>query len=381
MTKQLWLGCALVAGIQSCSLNNAEDPPLEALWATTEELGWELSTISVGSADTERVYFIRARRGDERDFIAYDRRTGSVVWRQRIKGPCTAVFQGDQVYCPGDHLYAFDARTGRPLWRYGEGGVTKTFQQVAATADDQRVYVGVAGAPTGAGRVLAVEAATGALVWERSFDGPGWKGNWMQSLTLSPEGDLLVAFTAEFNPPTIYSATVIAAVDPATGEERWRVVDGDETTNRDTGGLELWEDLILYSDYSGQEAVAISRRTRSVVWRAPFTPGSFSTRRPPLVADGVAHFTDTLGGLYAVDARTGREVWSERWKNGFLSHAVCGDVVFGDDQVGQVFDRRTGRHLGQLFEDPGPVLGQVAVADDVLYVSASSGVYAFDCNL
>ena len=203
----------------------------------------------------------------------------------------------------------------------------------------------------------------------------------MRSLTLSPEGDLLVAFTARYALYTTMSATVIAAVDPSTGEERWRFVDGDATTNRDVGELTLWEDLMLYSDGGGQEAVAVSRGTRRVVWRAPFTPGSFSTLRPPYVANGVAYFTDTLGGVFAVDARTGAEVWSVERPYGFTSHAVCGDVVYGDDLIGQVLDRRTGKYLGRMFESEDVIPGQTAVADGVLYVSASSGVYAFDCSL
>lgn len=203
----------------------------------------------------------------------------------------------------------------------------------------------------------------------------------MRSLTLSPEGDLLVAFKAEYSPPSIYTATVVAAVDPATGAERWRYVDGGPTTSHDIGELTLWNDLVLYSDPSGAEAVAFDRRTRQVVWRAPYTLGSFSTLRPPYVVDGVAYFTDTLGGVFAVDARTGRSVWTAKAEYGFLSHAVCGDIVYGYDQIGQVFDRRSGRQLGTVFPDRSTLPGQTITADGVLYVSASTGVYAFDCSL
>ena len=253
---------------------------------------------------------------------------------------------------------------------------------MAGDADDARVYVGRSGAVLRDGRALAVDAATGAVVWDRAFDGPGWEGNWMQSLTLSPEGDLLVAFTAEFDVPSIYSAAVVIAVDPATGTERWRFVDGDATTDRETGELAFFGDLALYNDFGGQEAVAFDRRTRRVVWRAPYTPGSFSGHAPPYVAGGLAYYVDTLGGVFAVDAATGARVWAVERPYGFVGHNVCGDVVYGDDLIGQVLDRRTGRYLGELFDDDRATTpGQVATADGVLYVSASTGVYAFDCSL
>ena len=371
---------ALVAAVPACSIAEGNGAVLETLWFTQEGGPGIPDIASVGTADADAFYAERGRFPDPRFLTSYDRGDGSVRWSVTRDAVCSPpIVRPGRVYCAGNDLIAHDSETGAKVWTYTHSA---SLQLVQGTADDARVYIGVAGAPTGAGRALAVDAATGKLVWDRAFEGPGWKGNWMRSMTLTPEGDLLVAFKAEYSPPSVYTATVVAAVDPATGAERWRFVDGGPTSSRDVGGLTLWNDLVLYSDVTGQEAVAFDRRTREVIWRAPFTPGSFSTLRPPYVADGVAYFTDTLGGVFAVDARTGAPVWSAERPYGFLSHAVCGDVVFGDDQIGQVLDRRTGRYLGELFDDDRATTpGQVAVADGVLYVSASTGVYAFDCSL
>lgn len=365
----------------SCSLTETGGPPLPQLWDVADPVTASFSVIRDTSTDDDRFYAIRERVGSAgRALVAYDRETGEETWRYTIEGPCPVVVADGRAYCPGDFLYALDAETGRLLWRYGRGQPYDSFQLVAPAADARRVYVGHNGAPEGDGRVVAVDAATGETVWERTFTGPGWEGILVQSLTLSPEEDLLVAFSAEFVPSQIYSVAVLAAVDPATGEERWRVVDGDETTDRETGDVTLWNDMALYSDSGGQAAVAIDRRTRAVAWRAPFTPGSFSTRRAPAVVDGVAYYTDTLGGVFAVDARTGARVWAVQRPYGFLNHEACGDVVYGDDQIGAVLDRATGRFLGDLFADRARELGQSAVADGVLYLSTSAGVTAFDCT-
>ena len=204
----------------------------------------------------------------------------------------------------------------------------------------------------------------------------------MRSLTLAPSGELLVAFEGEFALGRIFSVAVVVAVDPASGEELWRFVEGDETTNRSTGGLTVWENLVLYSDGTGQEAVAFDINTREVVWRAPFLPNSFSGLVPPLVKDGVAYFSDTQGGLFAVDARTGTRIWLDDGKTGYFGHAVCGDIVFGITPSGEFHRRADGSFLGYANSPSSDdVVGQVAVADDVLYPSADSGVYAYDCRL
>ena len=355
-------------------------PTLETVWAVDNPVA-VFSVARKGSVDAERFYTIRGRTSNGRALVAYDRRTGAEAWRQTVVGPCTVVPAGERVYCPGDFLYALDAETGREIWRYGTGHIEDTFQLVDAAADDDRVYAGVNGAPNGTGRVVAVDARTGALAWERMFEGPGWKGVLVNAVKLSPEGDLLVSFSGEYDPPGIFSAAVVAALDPATGAERWRVVDGGPETDREGGDLALVGDLAIYADFGGQEVVAVSRTKKEVAWRAPFTPGSFSFRYAPAVVDNVVYYTDSLGGVFAVDAATGRPVWSVERPGGFFTQLACGPLLYADDQTGALFHLRTGQHLGVLLGDPEAITGQSATADGVLYLSTSSGVYAFDCTL
>ena len=354
-------------------------PTLETLWTAGRPIGIAFSTIRKGSVDAERFYAIRERvPPDARALVAYDRRTGAETWRQTVVGPCTVVPAGDRVYCPGDFLYALDAETGRALWRYGTGRPEDSLQLVDADADADRVYAGVAGAADGTGRVVAVDAATGELAWERSFEGPGWRGVRMVAAALDG-GDLFVSFSGEYDPPAIYSAAVVAALDPATGAERWRVVDGGPETDREGSALSFAGDLVLYTDSGGQETVAVSRSRRAVAWRAPYTPGSFSGNAAPVVVGGRVYYADTLGGVFAVEAATGRPVWSAERPGGFFTQLACGGLLYADDQTGALFDLGTGRHLGPLLGDPEAIPGQAASADGVLYLSASSGVYAFDC--
>lgn len=368
----LSLGVVLLS---ACSLTENPGPPLRMLWETGPPVD---PPSGRAATDSEHFYTIRGRGGGVRQLRAYDRRSGAPVWSSAVNSVCSPPIARDsRVYCPAEGIQAYDARTGQPLWT---ARPDIYFGLAAGTADAQRVYAASLEDSARSGSVVAVDAATGRVLWERSYNDDTWRGIVFRGLTLSPEGDLLVSFGASFQPYTTFSVAVIVALNPATGEERWRFVDGDRTTYRQTGDLELWEDLMLYSDPTGQEAVAVSRTTRQVVWRVPFTPNSFSTYRPPLVKDGVAFFTDTQGGVFAVDARTGQLRWKNKQPYGYLSHEVCGQVVFGDNLIGDVFDRATGKLLGQPL-GPDDIPNQATVADDVLYLSADSGVYAFDCNL
>lgn len=203
----------------------------------------------------------------------------------------------------------------------------------------------------------------------------------MRSLTLTPEGDLLVALVALFGIDGAGGeAAAVVAVDPATGQERWRFQDGGPGSYGNIGGLTLWEDLVLYNDNTGgAAAIAFSRTTRAVVWRAPWTPTYAGTLRPPLVADGVAFFADGFGTTFAVDARTGVQRWRTGRPGNARSLEVCGPVVLMNNGPVEVLDRATGRPRGRLLADDDTA-GQTAVADGVVYVSATSGVYAFDCS-
>ena len=320
---------------------------------------------------------MRGRRNDVRQLVAFRREDGTEFLRAGVEGFCEPpVVATGRLFCPGARLYAFDLSNGRPLWSIASAD---RLDMVQGTADAVRVYAGASEYGRTA-EAFAADAATGRVVWRRSFTGDGWTGANINSLTLSPEGDLLVALVAKFgaNGAGGEAATVVA-VDPATGQERWRYQDGGAGRFGGIGGLTIWEDLVLYNDTYGFAATAFSRTTRAVVWRAPWTPTYAGTIRPPLVADGVAYFADGFGTTFAVDARTGVQRWRTNRPGNARSLEVCGPVVLMNNGPVEVLDRATGRPRGRLLADDDTA-GQTAVADGVVYVSAKSGVYAFDCT-
>lgn len=365
----LWMG-------MGCSSTEPTGSPPRVLWSNTSTSSASLSLQTVGDVDDSHFYAVRGLSGTSRTFAAFDRATGRTAWTAQVVEPCQPVSVAGRVYCPASQLYAFDGTDGRPLWT---ATIDATLQLVQGTADGERAYAGsnLFGQPTEA---FAADASTGQMLWRRSFTGDGWTGARLRSLTLSPEGDLLAAVVGQFglNGAGGEVATVVA-LDPATGAERWRYQDGGPGTFGGIGGMTIWDDLVLYNDTYGFAATAFSRTTRDVVWRAPWTPSYAGTTRPPLVADGTAYFADGNGTTFAVDARTGALRWRTDRDGNARSLEVCGPVVLMNNGPVKVLDRATGRPRGRLLADDDTA-GQTAVADGVVYVSATSGVYAFDCT-
>lgn len=306
-----------------------------------------------------------------RQLVALRREDGTVAWRGDVTQGCQRLFTASgRVFCPGGSFFAFDAATGRSIWTYP---TDSTLSLVEGTANENLAF---AGSLTS---VYSFDAATGSPLWKRSFSGNGWLRTRMRSLTLAPDGSLLVALDAEFTPNGSRTAAAIIAVDPETGAERWRYQDGDATSFRKVGSLTLWNGLILYSDSVGQEIVAVDAATRQVRWRVPWTPGFLGSLRAPTVVDGVAYWAAGDEQIYAADAATGQRRWTVKPDRGsYVNHEVCGSVVVGDNTALTVVERATGASRGVLFD--GELVGQMATADGELYVATERGVYSFACD-
>ena len=178
-----------------------EDMPL--LWQTHVNMAYPKSPLIV----TAKVLYTASD-----SVTALDRNTGEVLWRFVPEGEFT---HGDAFNANGvtalaldDHvlyfagwqkaLYAINTQTGKPLWRFDMGA----FATEGIAFDNERVYVGRP-------RVIyAVNKKTGAEVWHKEVNYDierSWKPPVMAG------GKLLLE-----------SNKVLSAVQPATGEEIWR---------------------------------------------------------------------------------------------------------------------------------------------------------------
>ena len=353
-----------LAVLASCSLTEGSGGPSQVWSAAIPDAD---GFAGPASADDAHVYVIRGRA-----LHAFDVETGDVAWRAPVSNVCTpAPVAAGRVFCPSDRLHAFDAQTGAPLWT---ATPDSTLLFVTAAADAQRVYVGTLSS------IAAYDAASGALVWQRSLKAPEWTGTRNRALAL--DGSTLFATTeAGYSDNGYLSASAVVALDAATGRERWRFVDGDGSDSQKIGGLAVTDDVLIYSDpENGQQVVAVDRATRAVRWRVPRRPGFLGTLEAPAVVEGVAYLAEGDERLYAIDVATGDVRWSVMPDRGsYRGHAVCGSYLVGDNTALTVVDRSDGSRVDVLFGGSGENVLQLATRGRRLFVATTAGVYAYDC--
>ncbi|MBE2223900.1 MAG: PQQ-binding-like beta-propeller repeat protein, partial [Anaerolineae bacterium] len=103
----------------------------------------------------------------------------------------------------------------------------------------------------------------------------------------------------------------------------------------------------------------------------------------PAVAENVAYFGSYDGNIYAVDAKTGAEIWRFATNNPVLSSpAVSGEIVYvgGLDAALYALNRNNGENIWR-FATQGGVLASPAVANGLAYVGSEGGImYAVNIN-
>src|SRR5262249_1811638 len=403
---------------------------------------------------------------------ALDARTGRQIWRstrtQKARSPYEINPFNRGVAIAGQRLFvgtldaaliALDARTGLPLW---ETQVADTMLGYSLTSAPpvgrDKVLVGITGGEFGArGFLDAYDAATGRRLWRwYSVPAPGefgndtWKGESWKSggspmwLTGSYDPELNLVYWTVGNPgpqidrssrgdlDNLFSDSVVA-IDPDTGRRRWHYQftpnDGHDWDSCQAVVLvdRVWRgrmpQLLLHADRNGMFYV-LDRTNGQFLAATPFVyqnwnsgfdaagrpivvPGSNSSREgsfyvyptlgggtnfqaPPYdAATGLLYLDSSetrhtsvsapvpfeegrqyigrdtsagarasakpgepppSAGIKAIDPETGKTVWDFKMFRGSLTNGVlatAGGVLFASPRRGHIpaLDSRTGRHL------------------------------------
>ncbi len=247
------------------------------------------------------------------DTIALDPRTCSVRWRH------TYVPEDQEVYPPNrgvavlagrvyrgtadGRLLALDAGTGALVWKTVLGNPhLGEFVSSAPIAWNGLVFAGIAGSDWGVrGRMMAFDATTGREVWRfntipvanetgadtwsaGSLAWTGGGGMWT-SYTLDPAaGEVLIPvgnpapdFAPAYRPGSNLFTNSIVALDARTGALKWWY----QATPNDGLDYDLSAAPVLYADRQGHPRVAfagkdgylqaIDRETRRLLFRTPVT--------------------------------------------------------------------------------------------------------------
>jgi outer membrane protein assembly factor BamB len=288
-----WLVAMIVAGAMSGRAAVAADrapadPGPRPQWRH-DIPGW-----GEPAADAERFYALtNAHR-----LVAFDRATGALrwsartgdggsgTWGSRVRLARSLVIVGDGA------LVAFEAASGRPVWRFEppSGGSIGPY---LGDVDDELVLAG-----SQDGRLFALETSTGALRWMRRL------GHGADTIVLAPAsaGGMLVAAYVSGG----HARGGLAGFD-RSGRRRWhRVLPAGEAP----GGLALTSHgLALVATTSG--AILASRlESGRAAWRLPsIAPGKRDIRALAVTSDILV-----VGSLHGEVRAYGLRDRRERWR-------------------------------------------------------------------
>jgi outer membrane protein assembly factor BamB len=321
----------------------SERPPFHKLWSINAHDTVEFPP-SVGYGDV----FVPQQKGL---FFAVDARTGRLRWRKKT-GRCAAssptlhggiVYQAymDYVPCPegrpgaSGFVIAWDARTGRKLWRFNAAPV-----ESSPLYRKGLVYVG-----SWDHRVYALDARTGRKRWSFEADDRvnTSAAGWRNTIYIATDGGSLYALNArtgrlrwraqsnskfgsrEFfyaTPTVAYGRVFLGNTDGTmyvfgakSGQLLWARPLGSYVY----AAAAVWRKRVFVGTYDGR-FYALSAATGDVIWQrdAPAAVHAAAT-----VLDGLVYYAtcSTCGsdaqrtvkrgpdGTHALDARNGHEVW------------------------------------------------------------------------
>jgi outer membrane protein assembly factor BamB len=289
-----------------------------------------------------------SRQGENEVMSALDPASGNVLWRTSYPAPftmqsaaarhgpgpkSTPVFSNGRLYSIGmtGVVTAFDAATGRQLWQKpgSETVPMYTTHAFSPLVDRGLVIFHVGGHNQGA--LTAYDVNTGGVKWSWNGDGPGY-------------GSPIAVDLAGVHQIVTITQGKIVGVDAATGALLWeRPYVSSNFTNSITPTL-YGQTLIAGNNTIPLSAFSVARRNNQWVTENVWENADVPVRMTNGVLIGDVFFsmsTRNAGQYFAVDAKTGKTLWvSEGRQAGNASVAKAGNVLFILEDDGELIVAR-----------------------------------------
>lgn len=368
---------------------------LPITWSPTNNVVWKQPIAGSGWSSpvlrSGRLYLTtaikKASGGLTLQALALDAVTGKPLWESTVFEPAdagasihskngqaspTPIVTEDRLYVHfGHHGAAALDLTGKVIWRqdsvrytpvHGNGG--------SPVLVGGLLIFGVDGESEP--RLVALDAKDGKVRWEAPRETPAKrKFSFCTPLVIESEGKPLVVSPA---------SGAVLAYDPVDGREVWRVLYGEgySVVPRPVLARGL---LFLASGYDrpilhairpgGKGDVTASHVAWTLAKGAPNTPSM-------VVVDDLLYCVSDAGIASAIEADTGKVIWSERLGGDFSSSIVHADGrLYFQNEVGVGFVVKPGRQFELLAKNDlaERTLASYAVDDGALFIRTAEHLY------
>ncbi len=338
---------------------------------TEQDFRWRVPTRGPGHSQPviwgDRLFLTSATaEGGERVLVCFDKHTGRELWTRKYALPTHRPINKNSSYANGsavvdaqrviacfvsaDHYWvrAFD-HSGTELWsrdlgpfasQHGHGASPLIHGGLVVVTNDQ----------DGESFVIALDVQTGESVWRTarrtSRNGTAYG---TPCLYVAPDGREELLFTSQSHG--------ISSLDPRTGTPNWEapvfnkrmaaspVVAGDLVIGScgQGGGAGNYLTAVRLGGAGNVSKTHVAYTLRAAT---PYVP-------TPLARDGRLYWVSDAGVASAVEAATGREIWSERLRAEFFASPVMIDGrIYCPSTKGEMLVLGTGDSFELLARNP-----------------------------
>jgi outer membrane protein assembly factor BamB len=295
--------------------------------------------------------YIFARQGEDEVMMALDAASGKTLWRTAYPAPfemnsaakphgpgpkSTPVFSNGRLYSIGmtGVVTAWDAATGRQIWQKPGSSLVPmyTTHSFSPLIERGTVIFHVGGHDKGT--LTAYDINTGAVRWMWTGDGPGY-------------GSPIVGDFGGVRQLVTITQGKLIGVDAGTGAALWeRPFVSPNFTNSITP-VKFDDSVIVWGHGGPMTALRIARRDNKWITETAWENADLPGRMSNSVIDGDVMFGLTsrnMGQYYGVDAKSGKTLWaSEGRQAGNVAMLRAGNILFSLENDAELLILRTSR--------------------------------------
>jgi len=310
-----------------------------------------------------------------------------IKWKFQTKGLVfsSPAVVGNTLYVgSADHnLYAVDIATGTQKWAFKTGSSVASSPAVANATVYFMSYDG---------SFYAVDATDGRLRWkfqtggERRFAAKHLHGSQPRAETMPDPFDVYLSSPVVWQGAVYFGCgdSNVYSLDAAKGTLNWKFKTGDvvHASPVISGG-------VLYIGSWDSYFYAIDAVTGKENWRFktgedPDIHNQVGIQSSAVVADSMVYFGCRDSNLYAIDVATGQKKWVYNNKGSWVIASPLvqkGNVYFATSDSGMFYalDAKTGAELFSLKFSGWPTFASPIIAGQMLYTGSHSGkLFAID---